>query len=236
MTAPSTPLMQQYHAIKSRYPHALLLFRLGDFYELFYEDAMLASRELQITLTSRNREKGQPIPMCGVPYHAADGYVARLIRAGFKIAICDQMEQPGPGKKIIFAGIEDGDIGGGAGGDDPDNFAANDFFAGAGLLHLIADGDFEAGADEACNVAIGSVIRNAAHGNGLALFAIAGGQSDLQLAGGEHGVFVKQFVEIAEAEEQKRVGIAGFDVVVLLHQGCGGVGHWDWRARRVMNR
>ncbi|HXN52781.1 MAG TPA: DNA mismatch repair protein MutS [Candidatus Acidoferrum sp.] len=101
MSEPSTPLMQQYHAIKSRYPHALLLFRLGDFYELFYEDAMLASRELQITLTSRNREKGQPIPMCGVPYHAADGYVARLIRAGFKIAICDQMEQPGPGKKIV---------------------------------------------------------------------------------------------------------------------------------------
>jgi DNA mismatch repair protein MutS len=101
MSDPSTPLMQQYHAIKSRYPHALLLFRLGDFYELFYEDAMLASRELQITLTSRNREKGQPIPMCGVPYHAADGYVARLIRAGFKIAICDQMEQPGPGKKLV---------------------------------------------------------------------------------------------------------------------------------------
>src|ERR1700752_4198438 len=101
MTDPSTPLMQQYQAIKARYPHALLLFRLGDFYELFYEDAILASRELQITLTSRNREKGQPIPMCGVPYHAADGYVARLIRAGFKIAICDQMEQPGPGKKIV---------------------------------------------------------------------------------------------------------------------------------------
>jgi len=96
-----TPLMQQYHAIKSRYPHALLLFRLGDFYELFYEDALLASRELQITLTSRNREKGQPIPMCGVPYHSADGYIARLIRAGFKIAVCDQMEQPGPGKKIV---------------------------------------------------------------------------------------------------------------------------------------
>ena len=101
MSAPTTPLMQQYHAIKSRYPHALLLFRLGDFYELFYEDALLASRELQITLTSRNREKGQPIPMCGVPYHAADGYIARLIRAGFKIAVCDQMEQPGPGKKIV---------------------------------------------------------------------------------------------------------------------------------------
>src|ERR1700704_5563582 len=101
MSEPTTPLMQQYHAIKARYPHALLLFRLGDFYELFYEDAIIAARELQITLTSRNREKGQPIPMCGVPYHAADGYIARLIRAGFKIAICDQMEQPGPGKKLV---------------------------------------------------------------------------------------------------------------------------------------
>ena len=101
MSEPTTPLMQQYHAIKARYPHALLLFRLGDFYELFYEDAIIAARELQITLTSRNREKGQPIPMCGVPYHAAEGYIARLIRAGFKIAICDQMEQPGPGKKLV---------------------------------------------------------------------------------------------------------------------------------------
>jgi DNA mismatch repair protein MutS len=101
MIEATTPLMQQYQGIKARYPHALLLFRLGDFYELFYEDAIIAARELQITLTSRNREKGQPIPMCGVPYHAADGYIARLIRAGFKIAICDQMELPGPGKKIV---------------------------------------------------------------------------------------------------------------------------------------
>jgi DNA mismatch repair protein MutS len=101
MSEPTSPLMQQYHAVKSRYPHALLLFRLGDFYELFYEDAITAARELQITLTSRNREKGQPIPMCGVPYHAAEGYIARLIRSGFKIAICEQMEQPGPGKKLV---------------------------------------------------------------------------------------------------------------------------------------
>ena len=101
MIEATTPLMQQYQSIKSRYPHALLLFRLGDFYELFYEDAILASRELQITLTSRNREKGQPIPMCGVPYHSADGYIARLIRSGFKVAICDQMELPGPGKKLV---------------------------------------------------------------------------------------------------------------------------------------
>jgi DNA mismatch repair protein MutS len=101
MTEHSTPLMRQYHGIKTRYPHVLVLFRLGDFYELFYEDAIVASRELQITLTSRNREKGEPVPMCGVPYHAAEGYISRLLRAGYKIAICDQMEQPGPGKKLV---------------------------------------------------------------------------------------------------------------------------------------
>ena len=87
MSEATTPLMRQYHAIKARYPHALLLFRLGDFYELFFEDAISAARELQITLTSRNRESGQAVPMCGVPYHAADNYIARLIRAGYKVAI-----------------------------------------------------------------------------------------------------------------------------------------------------
>jgi len=101
MTEPTTPLMRQYHAIKTRYPHALVLFRLGDFYELFYEDAIAASRELQITLTARNRERGEPVPMCGVPYHAAESYLARLLRAGYKVAVCDQMEQPGPGKKLV---------------------------------------------------------------------------------------------------------------------------------------
>ena len=101
MTEPTTPLMQQYHAVKKQHPGALLLFRLGDFYELFYDDAILASRLLQITLTARNKEKGEPVPMCGVPYHAAENYIARLIRAGHKVAICEQMEEPGPGKKLV---------------------------------------------------------------------------------------------------------------------------------------
>jgi len=101
MTEPATPLMRQYHSIKKQYPHALLLFRLGDFYELFFEDAVVASRELQITLTARNRERGHPVPMCGVPYHAAESYIARLLRAGYKVAVCEQMEQPGPGKKLV---------------------------------------------------------------------------------------------------------------------------------------
>lgn len=93
--------MRQYHAIKQQVPNALLLFRLGDFYELFFEDAILAARELEITLTARNKEKGQPIPMCGVPYHASEGYIARLIQRGHRVAICEQMEAPGPGKKLV---------------------------------------------------------------------------------------------------------------------------------------
>jgi DNA mismatch repair protein MutS len=101
MDEPTTPLMRQYHTAKKQHPTALLLFRLGDFYEMFYDDAVLASRLLQITLTARNKEKGQAVPMCGVPYHAAESYIARLIRAGHKVAICEQMEEPGPGKKLV---------------------------------------------------------------------------------------------------------------------------------------
>jgi DNA mismatch repair protein MutS len=101
MTEPSTPLMRQYAAIKKEHPTALLFFRLGDFYELFFDDAVVASKELQITLTSRNKEKGMAIPMCGVPYHAADGYIGKLIRKGFKVAICEQMEDPRLAKKLV---------------------------------------------------------------------------------------------------------------------------------------
>jgi len=101
MTEPSTPLMRQYAAIKKEHPTALLFFRLGDFYELFFDDAVLAARELQITLTSRNKEKGIAIPMCGVPYHAAEGYISKLLRKGFKVAICDQVEDPRVAKKLV---------------------------------------------------------------------------------------------------------------------------------------
>ena len=101
MSEPSTPLMRQYSAIKKEHPNALLFFRLGDFYELFFEDAVVASRELQITLTSRNKEKGAAIPMCGVPYHSADNYIAKLIRKGFKVAICEQMENPRLAKTLV---------------------------------------------------------------------------------------------------------------------------------------
>ncbi|MBP1608724.1 MAG: mismatch repair protein MutS [Acidobacteria bacterium] len=97
-----TPMMKQYHEVKRRFPGKLVFFRLGDFYEMFYEDALVASRELEITLTSRNKDKnGAPIPMCGVPYHSVDGYIARLLKKGFKIAICEQVEDPKTAKKLV---------------------------------------------------------------------------------------------------------------------------------------
>src|SRR5277367_6822974 len=94
-----TPVMRQYFAAKEQYPDCLMFCRIGDFYELFYEDAILVSRVLQLTLTARDREKKQP--MCGVPYHAAETYVQRLLRMGYKIALCEQMEDPKQTKTIV---------------------------------------------------------------------------------------------------------------------------------------
>jgi DNA mismatch repair protein MutS len=98
-TAELTPFMRQWVAAKRENPDALLFFRMGDFYELFYDDAVTVSRELQLTLTARDRERSQP--MCGVPYHAVEGYLTRLLRQGYRIAICDQMEDPKLTKKIV---------------------------------------------------------------------------------------------------------------------------------------
>src|SRR6201996_6725032 len=97
--AVQTPLMRQYFAAKALHPDALLFFRMGDFYELFYDDAKTAARELEITLTARDRER--QVPMCGVPYHAVEGYLGRLLHKGYRIAICEQMEDPKLAKKIV---------------------------------------------------------------------------------------------------------------------------------------
>ncbi len=94
-----TPFMRQWAAAKHQNPDALVFFRMGDFYELFYDDAAVASRELQLTLTARDKERN--IPMCGVPYHAVEQYVARLLRKGYRIALCDQMEDPKLTKKLV---------------------------------------------------------------------------------------------------------------------------------------
>ena len=90
----TTPLMAQYWAIKRQYPGCLLFYRMGDFYELFFEDAVQAAAALDIALTRRGRHDGQDIPMAGVPVQSHGGYVARLIRAGFKVAVCEQTENP----------------------------------------------------------------------------------------------------------------------------------------------
>src|SRR5207237_369677 len=102
MSASVTPAMRQYLDAKALYRDAILLFRMGDFYEMFYEDALVAARALEITLTSRAKDgNGGGIPMCGVPYHAVDGYIGRLVKKGFRVAICDQVEDPRKAKGIV---------------------------------------------------------------------------------------------------------------------------------------
>ena len=96
-----TPMMQQYLEIKKQHEDAVLFFRLGDFYEMFYDDAKLASEILNIALTKKNCGTEEPAPMCGVPFHAADGYVAKLVAAGHKVAICEQAEDPAQAKGIV---------------------------------------------------------------------------------------------------------------------------------------
>lgn len=97
----TTPMMRQYLEIKSQYPDALLLYRMGDFYELFMEDATIASQILNIALTSRDKNSNDPVPMCGVPHHAADTYISKLVAAGYKVAICEQIEDPQQARGLV---------------------------------------------------------------------------------------------------------------------------------------
>ncbi len=100
MTPQHTPLMQQYHQIKAEHPDTILMFQVGDFYELFFDDAKIAAAYLGIALTSRGKSNGEDIPLCGVPIHAKDHYLTKLIKGGFKVAICDQLEEATPGKLV----------------------------------------------------------------------------------------------------------------------------------------
>jgi len=94
-----TPMMAQFLKIKEDHPSALLFYRMGDFYELFFDDAVAAAQALDITLTKRGKHQGADIPMCGVPVHAAEGYLLNLIRKGFRVAVCEQLENPQEAKK-----------------------------------------------------------------------------------------------------------------------------------------
>ena len=101
MMTNQTPMLRQYHELKQQHPGALLFFRLGDFYELFFDDAVTGARELQITLTARHKERGDAVPMCGVPHHSAANYIARLVRKGYRVAICEQTEDASKTKKLV---------------------------------------------------------------------------------------------------------------------------------------
>lgn len=96
-----TPMMEQYLKIKADQKDAFLFFRLGDFYEMFYDDAIQAARELEITLTKRDGGQEDSVPMCGVPYHSANNYIKKLVEKGYKIAICEQMEDPKDAKGVV---------------------------------------------------------------------------------------------------------------------------------------
>ena len=96
-----TPMMQQYMKTKEEYKDCILFYRLGDFYEMFFDDALVASKELDITLTGKNCGLEERAPMCGVPFHAVDGYLNRLVSKGYKVAICEQMEDPATAKGIV---------------------------------------------------------------------------------------------------------------------------------------
>lgn len=96
-----TPMMKQYFEIKNQNKDYILFYRLGDFYEMFFEDAKLVSRELELTLTGRDCGQEERAPMCGVPYHSAEGYIAKLVRKGYKIAICEQVEDPKKAKGLV---------------------------------------------------------------------------------------------------------------------------------------
>ena len=96
-----TPMMQQYLDIKKEYQDAILFFRLGDFYEMFFEDALVASKAMEIALTGKACGQEERAPMCGVPFHSAETYIARLIDKGFKVAICEQIEDPALAKGIV---------------------------------------------------------------------------------------------------------------------------------------
>ena len=96
-----TPMMEQYFEIKEQYKDYILFYRLGDFYEMFFDDAILASRELELTLTGRDCGEAERAPMCGVPFHSSEGYIGRLIEKGYKVAICEQTEDPALAKGLV---------------------------------------------------------------------------------------------------------------------------------------
>ena len=99
--AEMTPMMRQYLEVKSQHPQCLLFFRLGDFYEMFFDDAKIASQELELVLTGKDCGQEERAPMCGIPFHSCESYIARLVAKGYKVAICEQMEDPATAKGLV---------------------------------------------------------------------------------------------------------------------------------------
>ena len=127
MSAGATPLMTQYREIKARHPNAILFFRMGDFYEMFYEDAETAARALDLTLTSRNNGGASEVPLAGIPVKAASEYLRRLVQQGFRVAICEQIEDPKLAKGIVKRAVVETITPGAAFSDDLLDVTRNNF-------------------------------------------------------------------------------------------------------------
>src|SRR5215831_3528837 len=132
--------MRQYLEVKERHPDAILFFRLGDFYEMFFEDAVYVARTLDLTLTTRDKGRDDAVPMCGVPYHSAKGYIGRLLELGYRVAICEQVEDPRVAKGIVRREVVETVSPGVAFADELLDSARNNFIAAIGSGHASGAG------------------------------------------------------------------------------------------------
>ncbi len=200
-----TPMMQQYLRIKAQHPDKLLFYRMGDFYELFFEDAVRAAKLMDITLTQRGASAGEPIKMAGVPYHSVEQYLAKLMKLGESVAICEQIGDPATSKGPVERR------------DNASDLPFDRTFGCGGITNLLADRDGFAELHQLGEILLDGMVGHAGHLDRLPRGGATLGQRDIHQLRGTHGVFEKQLVEIAHAVEQQFVEMLCLDAQVLLH-------------------
>src|SRR3569623_1542766 len=249
--ATHTPMMQQFLRIKAEHPQLLLFYRMGDFYELFFEDARRAAALLDITLTARGQSAGEPIPMAGVPFNAVEGYLAKLVKAGESVAICEQIGDPakakGPVERQVVRIVTPGTLTeefllderrdqllaalhhhenryGLAWLDlSSGRFTVMELDHATGVADLFADRHRLAGLHELGEIALHCMKRHAGHRNRFARRLAARGEGDVEQRSGAARVVEEQFVEITHAIKQQQLRMLRFYAEELLHhRGVGG--------------
>ena len=219
-----TPMMKQYLEIKAANPDCLLFYRMGDFYELFFQDAEIASRALNIVLTRRGKHNGADIPMCGVPVVRSDEYLHKLIAAGFRVAVCEQIEDPAEARKRGAKSVVQRDVTRLITAGTLTEDSLLDAFGAALLrlrriLDLLAHRDAKARRDQLVQILVRAHHRHAAHRDVGAVVLAAPGQHDVECARRDLGVLEEQLVEIAHPVEQEAIRVGRLDLQILFH-------HW----------